>query len=158
MKSRTPTIIALLAISILLFLIGQIAFTSFFQFAEPNVAGISFQVTDGGGVIKTSLIFSCTLLLIPILVYLLWRVTPINSSRRRIASLLIVLLFISLGIFVRHQEVKTYFVRVVRPALLTKGKAQIDYPIDPINFVYYLIGGLCLGLITSWLLLKHKGK
>ena len=156
MKSSKDTIISVLAISISLFLVGHFAYTSFFQFAEPNVDGISLEVTRGDGVIETSSLFSGTLLLIPILVYVLWKLAPINSPRRRIASVLVLLLFISLGIFVRHQEVKTYLVRVVRPTLLINGKRQIDYRIDPVNFVYYILGGLFLGLMASWLLLKQK--
>ena len=158
MKSSKATIIAVLAISTLLFLAGRFAYTYFFQIAEPNIDGVSFEVTSGNGVINTSLLFSGTLLLIPILIYILWRLAPIKSSRRRIVSILIVLLFISIGIFIRHQEVKTYFTRVVRPALLTKGKTQIVYPIDPVNFVYYILGGLFLGLIASWLLLKQSDR
>ena len=156
MKSSKSTIITVLAISILLFLVGQFAYTYFFQIVEPKIDGISLEVTRGDGAVKTSFLFSGALLLIPLLAYTLWRVAPINSPQRRTASILVVLLFISIGIFVRHQEVRTYFIQVVRPALLTNGKRQIAYPIDPVNFVYYILGGLFLGLTASWLLLKQR--
>lgn len=158
MKSSKSIIIAVLTISLVLFLTGQFAYRYFFHFAEPTVDGILFKVTNGAGAIKTSLLFSSGLFLIPILAYTVWKLAPINSSQRRIGSILIVLLFISIAIFVRHQEVKTYFTRVVRPALLTNGKTPIDYPIDPVNFVYYIFGGLFLGLIVSWLLLRQRFK
>ena len=156
MKSSKAIIIAVLSIALMLFLAGQFAYKYFLHFAEPSIEGISFDITNGSGVINTSWLFSSVLFLIPILIYVVWKLAPIHSPRRRIASILIVLLFVSIAIFVRHQEVRTYFTRVVLPALLTNGKTNINYSIDPVNFVYYLFGGLIFGWLLSWMLLKQK--
>jgi len=155
MKSSKAPFIVVLTISIMLFVTGWLAYTHFFQFAEPTVDRISFEVTTGTGAINTPLLFSIALFLIPVLTYFLWQLAPITALWRRSASILMVLLSISMGIFLRHEQVKTYFITIVRPAVLTNGKNQIDYPIDPVKFVYYILAGLLLGLIVSWLLLKE---
>ena len=67
-----------------------------------------------------------------------------------------ILTFVATGIFARHQQVKIYFTLVVRPALLTNGRTSINYPIDPVNFVHYILAGLLIGCIVSYVFLKKK--
>ena len=67
-----------------------------------------------------------------------------------------ILIFIAIGIFARHQQVKIYFTTVIKPALLTNGKTSVTYPIDPVNFVYYIFSGLFIGCIVSYISFKKK--
>ncbi len=129
-----------------------------FKFFEPQVDGILFQITERNATVKTSVLFSILLFLIPIFIILTWRLAHIISANKKIASALFILLFITLGIFVRHKEVKTYFTIVVKPALLTKDKTTIIYPIDPINFLYYMFAGLIIGCILAFVFFKQKNK
>ncbi|WP_168128482.1 hypothetical protein [Niabella soli] len=69
---------------------------------------------------------------------------------------MLILFFIALGAFARHQEVRRYFIKVVRPALLTNGTTRFVYPIDPVNFVYYILGGLVAGCFFSFVLLRKR--
>ncbi len=138
--------------------LGQLLFVEIFKFFEPQVDGILFQITERNATVKTSVLFSILLFLIPIFIILTWRLAHIISANKKIASALFILLFITLGIFVRHKEVKTYFTIVVKPALLTKDKTTIIYPIDPINFLYYMFAGLIIGCILAFVFFKQKNK
>ncbi len=79
MKHSTKVFIKTVFLSIALFILGQLVFVNFFQFLEPTVDGILFQITETSGKIKTSLLFSLTLALIPILMLLTWQLSPIFS-------------------------------------------------------------------------------
>ncbi len=127
-----------------------------FKFFEPQGVGILLQITEHNATVKTSILFSFTLALIPILMVLTWRLAHIISLNKKIASALVILIFIIIGIFARHQEVKIYFTSVVKPAVLINGKTSITYSIDPVNFVYYIFSGLCIGCIISYILFKKK--
>jgi hypothetical protein len=59
--------------------LGQFLFVPAFKFFEPQVDGILFQITERNTTLKTSLLFSLLLALIPILVLLTWRVAGIIS-------------------------------------------------------------------------------
>ena len=143
-------------VSIALFALGQLLFARAFNFFEPHVDGILFQITEHSSVLKTSILFSLSVALIPILIVMTWQLAHIISVNKKIASALMILIFIAIGIFARHQEVKIYFTTVVKPALLTNGRTSIAYPIDPVNFVYYIFSGLFIGCIVSCILFKKK--
>jgi hypothetical protein len=129
-----------------------------FKLFEPQVDGIVFQITERKATVKTSVLFSLLLFLVPIFIIMIWRLAPIISLNRKIASALFILIFITIGIFARHQEVKIYFTTVVRPALLTNGKTGIVYPIDPVNFVYYMFAGLLVGCILAFIFFRQRKK
>ncbi|KAA2244445.1 hypothetical protein F0L74_00205 [Chitinophaga agrisoli] len=158
MNNPKLTYTAALVLSVALFIIGQTFFDSIFTFFEPHIDGISFQITELGAIVKTSILFSLLLALIPLLLVLTWRSGKIHSTGKRIASVITVLLFISLAIFIRQYFVKMYFTRIVKPALLTSDNTTIGYPIDPVNFVYYMCGGLLLGLILAYFMFRNKAK
>jgi hypothetical protein len=143
-------------LSVVLFIAGQLLFVKTFEFFEPQVEGILFQITEHQATLKTSILFSLSLFFIPVLIVLTWKLAHIISLRKRIASALLILIFISIGIFARHQEVKIYFTTVVKPALLTNNKTSITYPIDPVNFVYYMLAGLTAGCVFAFVLFKKR--
>jgi hypothetical protein len=145
-----------LLFSIALFVLGQVLFVKAFAVFEPDIDGILFQIIEQGRPIKTSLLFSFTLALIPGFILLTWRLGGINSLNKKIASILLILTFIIIAIFARHQQVKIYFNTVVKPVMLTNGTKSIQYPIDPINFVYYIFSGLCAGCILSFFLFRNR--
>ena len=137
-------------------MLGQLLFVKAFKLFEPQINGIFFQIIEHKATLKTSTCFSLLLFLIPIFIALTWRLGHITSLNKKIASALFILIFIIIGIFERHQEVKIYFTNVVKPALLTNGKTTIIYPIDPINFVYYMFAGLIIGSILHFSYLNKE--
>ena len=156
MKGHYKLIIRAALLSIALFVTGKILFSSIFSFFEPVVDGIFFQVTDRGGKLPTSLLFSFVLSLMPLVILLAWRFGSILSPSRRIYFIIITLALTAAAIFVRHKEVKIYFDKVVRPVLLSQNRLPMQYPINPVNFVYYMIGGFLIGAIISFFLFRQK--
>ncbi|HWN88419.1 MAG TPA: hypothetical protein VNM35_05135 [Chitinophagaceae bacterium] len=158
MKLSKTIYIWTIGFSIVLFLLGQLLFLKIFKLFEPHVEGILFQITEHQATLKTSILFSLSLFLIPIFIVLTWRLAHITSLNKKIASALFILTLIVIGIFARHQEVKIYFTTVVRPVLLTNGKTNVIYPIDPRNFVYYMLAGLIIGCILAFVFFKRRNK
>jgi hypothetical protein len=156
MKLSAKKLIQIVIVSIALFILGQLVFIRLFGFFEPNVDGILFQVTEMNKKMKTSILFSLTLVFIPLLIILTWRLAPIISITKKIASALSILVFIIAAIFLRHQEVKTFFIKVVKPIVLVNNKTNVIYPIDPVNFVYYMLAGLCVGCLVSYFLFRQN--
>ncbi len=154
MKYTKPLFILLL--STILFVLGQAVFIGLFGFFEPKIDGITFQIIERRMGLKTSILFSITLALVPVLVVLTWQLSPVISAGKRLASVLIILIFMISAIGIRHQEVKTFFNTVVKKIILSNGSHAVNYPIDPVNFVYYMIGGLCTGCIVSFFLFRRK--
>lgn len=143
-------------VSIAFFVLGQLLFVKAFNFFEPQVDGIFFQITEHRRILKTSILFSLSVALVPVFIVLTWKPAHITSINKKIASALMILIFIAIGIFARHQQVKIYFTTVIKPALLTNGKTSVTYPIDPVNFVYYIFSGLFIGCIVSYISFKKK--
>ena len=146
----------LISISIILFIVGQFLFYPFFGLVEPKIDGIVFHIIESDRKIKTSILFSFLLSLMAILISIMWSIGRIISPIKRIASVFTVLVIISIAVFIRHTEVKAYFTRVVRPTILTNGITSLPYPINPVNFVYYMFGGLIVGIIISYFLFRQS--
>ena len=143
-------------LSIALFILGQFISFTVFQFFEPKVDGITFQITEHNGKIKASLLFSLLLGLIPVLTILTWKLGRIASLNRKIASIFTILIFLVIPILIRHTAVKSYLAGLSKR--LIAQKTNMTYPIDPINFVYYMFIGLCFGYIISYFLFRTKRK
>lgn len=156
MKFSAKKFIQIVIVSIAFFILGQLVFIRLFEFFEPGVEGILFRVTEINKKMKTSILFSLTLVFIPLLTILTWRLAPIISITKKIASALSILIFIIAAIFLRHEEVKTFFIRVVKPIVLANNKTNVTYPIDPVNFVYYMLAGLCVGCLVSYFLFRQN--
>jgi hypothetical protein len=157
MNLKRQLYIRTLIISIALFLIGQCVFVNLFEFFEPKFDLLTFRVVENKKVIPTSILFSLTLFLTPILIFGTWRISRIDSIRKEIVSVLIVLSLMILAIWLRHLEVKAFYTHLFKNhlILIKDNKAKIQ-TIDPVNFVYYMFGGLCVGCIVSFLLLRSK--
>ena len=157
MKLTRQLYIRILLISVALFIVGQFIFKPFFEFLEPGFDLITFNVIEIQKGIRTSLLFSLTLFLIPIFILLTWRLSQVIASRKKTESVLIILVFIAASLWIRHIEVKSYYTYLLHNNLIyIKDKFPVNAPIDPVNFVYYMFGGLCIGCIFSFFLVRQK--
>ena len=117
---------------------------------------IRFTIVEHGHLLSTSLLFSILLALVPLAIVLNWRVAGISSPKQKIFSALIMLSFVAIGVLVRRAMVKTYFVRVVAPALSHQGRSDFNYPIDPVNFIYYMFAGVLTGFLIAFFIFRRK--
>ncbi len=146
-----------LLISTALFIVGQLVFKPFFEFLEPGFDLISFRVIEIHKGIRTSLLFSSTLFLIPIFILLTWRFSQIITAFKKTAAAFIILIFVTASLWIRHIEVKAYYTYLLKNNLIyIKDNKPVNPSIDPVNFVYYMFGGLCVGCIFSFLILRQK--
>lgn len=54
-------------------------------------------------------------------------------------------------------EVRSYFTYLMKNNLLyIKDNQAVDYKIDPVNFIYYMIVGLFIGCIAIFILFKQR--
>jgi hypothetical protein len=137
--------------------LGQLVFVNLFEFFEPQFNSVTIKVTEIQKGISTSVLFSITLFLIPVLIIVTWRFSPIILTTKKIVSGLIVLVLISFSIWIRHIEVKAFYTHLIKKGLIhiNLDEPVIEY-IDPVNFVYYMFGGLCLGCFASFIFLRQK--
>lgn len=156
MKLSKKILLLTALLSVILFALGLMVYEKLFALFEPQVDGIVFQITEGSGTFKTSLLFSLAAALIPRLTVLTWQLGPIISSTKRFASVVTILIFIVTAIVVRHEEVKTYFNSIAKKLVASNNNMTFTYPIDPVNFVYYMLAGLCIGCIISYFLFKER--
>lgn len=157
MKLTRKLYIRVLIISVALFIVGQLIFKPFFEFFEPKFDLITFNVIEIQKGIRTSLLFSSTLFLIPIFILLTWQLAQVTASRKKTEYVLIILVFIAASLWIRHIEVKAYYTYLLHNNLIyIKDILPVNAPIDPVNFVYYMFGGLCIGCIFSFLLLRRR--
>jgi hypothetical protein len=156
MKLSKKILIQTVLLSVILFVLGQFVYVKLFGIFEPQVDGILFQITEGGGKMKTSILFSLVAALIPILALFTWLLAPVISSAKRFASAAIIIVFTVSAIVVRHEEVKTYFTRIAKNLVASNNNMTFKYPIDPVNFVYYMFAGLCIGCVVSYFLFKER--
>ncbi len=153
MKPTRQLYIKTLLISVALFILGQFIFKPFFEFLEPGFDLITFYVIEIQKGIRTSILFSSTLFLIPIFILFTWRLSHVTASPKKIESVFIILVFIAASLWIRHIEVKAYYTYLLHNNLIyLKDNLPVNAPIDPVNFVYYMFGGLCIGCIFSFFL------
>jgi glucan phosphoethanolaminetransferase (alkaline phosphatase superfamily) len=152
MKRPAAIVLQLSLAAIALFVLGFCVYPSLFEVFEPKVQGIDLVITDMGHFVRTSFLFPLVLALSPVLVFYTWKQGAIVSPGRKFISLLIVLAFVIIAILLRRQAVKAYFTHAAKQLVPAGG--SIAYPIDPVNFVYYIIAGFCIGCIAVYFLLK----
>lgn len=156
MKPNQKTIATTICCAIIFFTIGQIIFFRLFAFFEPSIAGIKFQIIERPARAGTSILFSLLLAVLPVLIVTVWWLGRITSLVRRTGSILLMVVCMIAGILLRHYAVKNYFINIVRPFLLAKHQLPMNYPIDPVNFVYYMFGGLCIGGVVAVIFFQQR--
>lgn len=156
MKQSKTAIILAIAISVILFLTGFLTSGIIYVYLLPKVDNVFYQDAELNGHFISTLIFSVTLALIPILLLLTWRLSPITEKRKKAASVVTVVLCMATSLVVRQQIIKSYLSKLAITMNLSNEKSHIIYPIDKVNFELYLVLGLCVGCVVSYFLYKQE--
>jgi hypothetical protein len=155
MKRPAVNFLWVLLLSIILFVAGIFIYEPLFMFFEPNVEGVKLQVVQMGILAGSMLLFSLVLALIPVLLFWTWKLGAIVSFTGRALTVLIVLAFIAIGIWIRHVSVRSYFTQLAKDMHLTAA-SPLAYPVDPVNFVIYIAVGLCAGCLVAYFSFRQK--
>ena len=155
LRNSARTLLPPSILVIIFFILGQWLYVPIFEFLEPRVGDIHFTIVEHSHLLRTSLLLSIFLALVPMAIVLNWRLAHIASPAKKIFSALIILCFVGLGVIMRRAMVSTYFTRVVAPSLSHRGQSDFNYPIDPVNFIYYMFAGLLTGFLAGFFLFRQ---
>ena len=156
MANNKTTLILTIFTSLVLFILTFTQFGKLFELIMPKIENLQYQTTEVGSQFKLALFFSIVIGLMPILLYLTWRLGRIEKTKRRMFSGLIVIVFMTISIVLRQQFIKLTFNRLTNLKTQTGETIYNSFGVENLNFEYYLLGGLVLGCIVSFFSLKDK--
>jgi len=132
----------------------------------PKVGDVKYQADTLTAPFRQSLGFALTLALIPISAILIWRFAPIFATQKKILTVVIIVIAMTLSVVARREMIK-YQARHLQPTTV------LDYsdPTNPqpktieslisvstLNFELFALAGLVTGCIISFLSLRQKTK
>lgn len=154
-KQKTTLLLSILsAIVIFILTFTQIGF--FFHLMLPKIENLHYQTTEMGEQFKLSFFISLAIGLIPILLYLTWRLTPITTLKSKTISGLIVIILMALAVILRQQLIRSTFDGLTNLKTPTGETISNSFPIENLNFEYYLLGSLILGCVMTYFMFKGK--
>ncbi len=151
MKHSTKSIILTSLFSLILFLSGVYFYGPFYDLVLPKVEGGYFTITSFSGQFKASIYFSLIVALIPIFIVQTWKIARLNSLTKKLLTILIVCTSIIISILIRRELLKIYFSQFTKIDHLT-----LNYPLEEVHFEYYILAGLLVGCIISYLLFRKR--
>lgn len=156
MKHVKITIILTIFISIALFVVAFFSFGTIYESLLPRVNNGFYQASEFIGLFDTSLVPALVIGLIPLLIWTTWRLANITSNRQKILSISIVIICITLAVLVRREMIKFYFAGLTGKTETINGKIYVSFPLNKVNFEFYMYGGLIIGCLISYLLFRQR--
>ncbi|GEM_PF-1145400 len=156
MKKNNLTKLNIFLLSITLFITSYFLVPKISNLLIPKIENLRFYSTSLNEQFKLHLYFSIIIGIAPILLYFTWRLAKINNKSQKILSFLFVFIFMAISIFTRQQILKYKFKNL--PNLRTETDEIIinSFHIKNLNYEFYLLIGLLLGCVTSYLIFKNK--
>jgi hypothetical protein len=154
-KQKTNLLLSILS-AFVLFLVNFTQIGFIFHLLLPKIENLHYQNTEMGEQFKLSFLISLVIGLLPILLHLTWRLTSIATLKSKTISGLIVIAMMTLAVIFRQQLIKSTFDGLTN---LKKPSGETIYnafPIENLNFEYYLLGGLILGCVMTYFMFKGK--
>lgn len=156
MKNKKTTLILTIITSIVLFILTLTQFGKLFEILLPKIENLQYQTSEMGSQFRLVLFFSIVIALTPILLFITWRIARIEIIKRRILSGIIVIVLMILAIVLRQQLIKSTFKSLTNLKTQTGETIYNSIAIENLHFEYYLLGGLILGCMVSFFVLKNK--
>jgi hypothetical protein len=144
---------------LLFFITGFISYRDFFDVTIPDVKGVTFINVSFTEVSFNILVYCLTIGFIPICCMIIWRNASIHTIRKKILTVLIILICIIIGTFVGAKITLAKAISI-RAWTLEKSlnKSLDDYPRAGILTENYMFLGLVVGSIAAYFLLRKKEK
>lgn len=144
------TYVILVISSLILLIAGLYTYGLFFQLILPQNGNLQIINTSLNGQFRNHVYYTVLLGLLPITFYLTWRFGKIVSIKRRIISILIALISIILALLLR-----LYMIHLVTEFVVSD-KILNTMTVDSLKFAQFMFGGLLLGSLISWIILRQK--
>lgn len=155
MTNKKAALVIIITTSLVLFILTLTQFSKLFDLLLPKIENLQYQTNEIGSQFKLGLFFSIVIGLTPIFLYLTWQLGRIEIIKRRMYSGLIVVGFMTISIILRQQVIKWTY-KLTNLETQTEETIHNSFAIENLNFEYYLLVGLILGCIVSFLSLRDK--
>jgi|SRR5690606_8388348 len=158
MRKINLTKLYIVLLSITLFITSFFLFPKISNLLIPKIENLNFYSINLNEQFKLNLYFSAIIGITPIFLYFTWKLAKISNKAQKVLSFIFVFIFMGITIFTRQQILKYKFKNL--PNLRTETDEIITntFHIKNLNYEYYLLIGLLLGCVTSYLIFKNKEK
>jgi len=157
MKLSTP--IKAIVLFILFFGAGWASYTDLLLFTVPQVKDVSWLKCCLSEYFMNKILYSVVIGLLPVSFIILWKRAPVISTGRRLLSIFIVLLCISLLTFYRYKRIRAIAEEKIayeRTIPHYGRKATVQMGGADINAENYIFLGILTGSLVSYILLRRK--
>lgn len=144
------TYLVLVVSSLILFIAGLYSYGLFFQLVLPKNGNLQIINTSLNEQFRNHLYYSVFLGLLPITLYLTWICGKIDSIKKRIITIFIVIMTIISALLLR-----LYMIHLVTDYVVSD-KITNAMSVDSLKFAQFMFGGLLLGLLISWIIFRRK--
>lgn len=151
MKNWKNTFLFTVLLPIGFFILGLAVYETFLAFILPKKGLSAFSTGGLNTLLFQKIYFSVALALIPVFLYITWRVSPIKSTSQKIKSVSLVSICLVVSVILRRQIISSNLNSFHLPTDIAN-----TFPIENLHFHFYLLGGLLIGCLLSFLLFKQK--
>ncbi len=151
MKNWKNTLLFTVLLPIGFFILGVMVYETFLALILPKSEHSAFSTSGLSTLLFQKIYFSLALALIPVFLYITWRISPIISTPKKIKSVILVSICLVVSVILRQQIISSNLNSFHSPTNITN-----TFPIENLHFHFYLLGGLLIGCLLSFLLFKQK--
>jgi hypothetical protein len=151
MKNLKNTLLFTLLLPIGFFILGVAVYETFLALILPKSEHSGFSTNGLSTFLVQKIYFSVTLALIPVFLHITWRISPILSASQKIKSVSLVSICLLVSIILRRQIISSNL-----NSIHLSNDIANTFPIENLHFHFYLLGGLLVGCLLSFLLFKQK--
>ena len=166
MKLSKQAVIIAIILSVALFFIGLYTWGNFFDLILPIVGNVKYLSTSMTGQFRYSMLFGLTLALIPIATILIWRFAPVFKKQRRVLTVCIIILALTVAVFARREIIKSKATNLQPTTILDYSDPsnpqpktiESGIPIETLNFELFALAGLIVGSLIAFFSLRQNKK
>ncbi|MES2850521.1 MAG: hypothetical protein V4685_15785 [Bacteroidota bacterium] len=152
---RSPAvIITIFFLCAIFFFLGFLSYSKFYGIALPAVDGIRYNM-DLASIGSNQDMFAFVFALVPLLLFITWQLIPLQSTDKKTASAFVVLICMALTTYIRYKMLVADFNEMLQ-SQTNKYSTGITFSFQDLNYEFYLLGGLLVGCIISYLLFHNK--
>lgn len=154
MKSPAA-IITIFFLCAIFFFLGFLSYSKFYGIVLPAVDGIRYNM-DLAAIGSNQDIFATVFALVPLLLFITWQLIPLQSTDKKTASAFVVLICMVLATYIRYKILVSHFSEMLKSQTNKYSSLGIAFSFQDLNYEFYLLGGLIIGCIISYLLFHNK--
>lgn len=156
MKKTAINIVIILLSSLLLLFLGMVFTGDLFGLLLPKVHQATYQANGVGGGFWFFFFLSFIVALIPLLLFITWRVTPIAKTSQKFVSIGLVLAFGFIAVMLRRLIIILELKNLVARNNINGVQYSGSFLFEKLYFEYYLLAGIVAGCILSYIIYRNK--